>query len=81
MRNLAIKCNQHKNFTKKIYKIPLNERLLEFINKIMLGYKDEIFKLFDERDEWIKNYAYENFREPFEDRDFELLSSIKINLI
>ncbi len=57
-----------------------DERLLLFIQNILEGYKTEIFKLFDERDAWIKNYAFENFREPFEDREHEVLSSMKINL-
>ncbi len=57
-----------------------DERLLLFIQNILIGYETEIFKLFDERDEWIKNYALKNYREPFEDREFEVLSSMKINL-
>ncbi len=57
-----------------------DERLLLFIKNILEGYKIEIFELFDKRDEWIRNYALENYREPFEDREFEVLSSIKINL-
>jgi hypothetical protein len=57
-----------------------DERLLQFINKILTGYKKEIFKLFDEREAWIKNYTFTNFREPFEDREFEVLSSVNINL-
>ncbi len=57
-----------------------DERLLLFIKNILNGYKNEIFDLFDKRDEWIKNYALKNYREPFEDREFEVLSSIKISL-
>ena len=57
-----------------------DERLLLFIKNILEGYKTEIFELFDKRDEWIKNYAFKNYREPFEDREFEVLSSMKINL-
>ncbi|MDA3860671.1 MAG: hypothetical protein PF445_05550 [Melioribacteraceae bacterium] len=57
-----------------------DERLLLFIQNILEGYKTEIFELFDKRDEWIKNYAFENFREPFEDREHEVLSSKNINL-
>ncbi len=56
-----------------------DERLLLFIKNILEGYKTEIFKLFDERDKWIKNYAFKNYREPFEDREFEVLSSMKIS--
>jgi len=57
-----------------------DERLLLFIKNILEGYKTEIFELFDKRDEWIKEYAFENYREPFEDREHEVLSSIEINL-
>ena len=57
-----------------------DERLLLFIKNILEGYKTKIFKLFDERDEWIRNYALENYREPFEDREHEVLSSFKVIL-
>ena len=57
-----------------------DRRLLLFIQNILEGYKTEIFELFDKRDAWIRNYAFENFSEPFEDREHEILSSIEINL-
>ena len=31
-----------------------DERLLLFIQNILVGYRTEIFELFDKRDEWIK---------------------------
>lgn len=57
-----------------------DKRIVEFINYIFKAYKQEIFELFDERDIWIKNYVNKNFNEPFEDREFEILSFKKINL-
>ncbi|MDH7603698.1 MAG: hypothetical protein QHH13_02240 [Melioribacter sp.] len=57
-----------------------DKRIIEFVNYIFKSYRDEIFELFDKRDEWIKNYVNENFREPFEDRDYEILSYRKIDL-
>lgn len=57
-----------------------DKKIIEFINLIFKLYKEEIFNLFDERDEWIRNYVNTNFREPFEDREFEILSYKKINL-
>ena len=50
------------------------KRVLEFINNIFKSYNDEINILFDERDEWIKEYADKYYREPFEDREHEVLS-------
>ena len=43
-------------------------------------YNGEINQLYDERDWWIMNYVNKNYREPFEDRDYEILSEIKIDL-
>jgi len=63
---------------KKMFK---DERVLGFIENIFLGYKEQIFRLFDERDEWIKNYVNKHFNEPFEDRDYEVLSFIKIDIL
>ncbi|MEE9431549.1 MAG: hypothetical protein V3V16_10940 [Melioribacteraceae bacterium] len=63
---------------KKIFK---DERVLDFIENIFLGYKKQIFKLFDERDEWISSYVNKHYNEPFEDRDYEILSSLEINIL
>lgn len=51
-----------------------DQRIVEFVNYIFKAYKKEIFELFDERDLWIKNYVNNKFNEPFEDREFEILS-------
>jgi hypothetical protein len=56
------------------------KRIVEFIKLILNAYEKEIFELFDERDKWVQNYINTNYREPFEDRDFEVLSERKINI-
>lgn len=56
------------------------KRVVEFVEKIFEAYEKEILRLFDEREKWIKDYALKYYREPFEDRDYEVLSSIKIEL-
>lgn len=56
------------------------KRLIEFVNYTFKAYKEDIYKLFDERDKWIYDYAGKYFREPYEDRDFEILSSKDINI-
>lgn len=55
-------------------------RVVEFINNIFRAYREDIFQLYDERDKWINNYVNNYFREPFEDRDFEILSQKHIAL-
>ncbi|MCF8242536.1 MAG: hypothetical protein K9J16_14255 [Melioribacteraceae bacterium] len=57
-----------------------DKRVIEFVNYIFKAYKTEIEKLFDQRDEWIMKYAKTYYKEPFEDRDYEILSSKKIFL-
>jgi len=56
------------------------KRVIEFVESIFEAYQNEIFTLFDEREKWIQDYALKNYREPFEDRDFEVLSSLKISI-
>lgn len=56
------------------------KRIVDFVKLVLNAYQQEIFQLFDERDEWIKNYINNNYREPFEDRDYEILSERKINV-
>ncbi len=56
------------------------KRVVKFVEHIFSAYQETIFQLFDERDEWIKNYVNKFYREPFEDRDYEVLSSKKINI-
>ena len=57
-----------------------DKRVVEFVNYIFKAFPEEINNLFDERDKWIKNYADKYFREPYEDRDFEVLSQVRVNL-
>jgi hypothetical protein len=57
-----------------------DKRIIEFIENIFLAYREQIFELFDERDKTVTKYVEQNTREPFEDRDVEILSSRKINL-
>lgn len=61
-------------------KLFVEQRVVEFVYNIINAYKEAIYNLFDERDEWIKEYVNKNFSEPFEDREFEILSEKKINL-
>lgn len=55
-------------------------KAVEFVNNIFKAYNGEIDQLYDERDRWIMNYVNNNYREPFEDRDYEILSETKIDL-
>lgn len=57
-----------------------DKRINEFVNYIFKAYQNDIYDLFEQRDKWIENYVNEYFREPFEDRDFEILSYKKIDL-
>lgn len=61
-------------------KLFVEQRVVEFVYNIINAYKEAIYNLFDERDEWIKEYVNKNFSEPFEDRDYEILSERKISL-
>lgn len=61
-------------------KLFVEQRVVEFVYNILNAYEDLIYDLFDERDEWIKKYVNKNFNEPFEDRDYEILSERKISL-
>ena len=56
------------------------KRIAEFVKYVFAAYKTEIFQLFEERDAWVKDYALKYFREPFEDRDFEITSEIEIDV-
>lgn len=57
-----------------------DERVIEFVNYIFKAYESEIEELFDQRDQWITDYVQTYYREPFEDRDFEILSFKRISL-
>jgi hypothetical protein len=56
------------------------KRVVKFVEHIFSAYQETIFRLFDERDAWIKNYVNKFYREPFEDRDYEVLSTKKTNI-
>jgi len=56
------------------------KRVVEFVNYIFKAFPEEINNLFDERDKWISEYAGKNYREPFEDREFEVISYREIIL-
>ncbi|HSW54825.1 MAG TPA: hypothetical protein VLH59_07030 [Ignavibacteriaceae bacterium] len=58
----------------------VEKRVVEFVYNVINAYKDTINNLFDERDKWIKDYVNNNFNEPFEDREFDILSERKIDL-
>ncbi|MBK7981806.1 MAG: hypothetical protein IPK06_17710 [Ignavibacteriae bacterium] len=58
----------------------IDKRVIEFINNIFKAYTNEIENLFDDRDLMIKNYVDTNFREPFEDRELEILSFKEIKI-
>ena len=78
-----VKADQLKNLAKDWFVDPSlfkDTRVVEFINNIFNSYTDEIKVLFDERDEWIKKYADKFYREPFEDRDHEVLSYREVDL-
>lgn len=78
-----VKADVLKDLTNKFFVEPTlfkDKRIVEFVNYIFKAYKEEIFQLFDERDKWIKNYVNNKFNEPFEDREFEILSFMKVDL-
>jgi hypothetical protein len=78
-----VKADVLKKLTENFYVEPFlfkDKRIVEFVNYIFRAYSEEIKQLYDERDKWIQNYVNNNFREPFEDREFEILSERKIAL-
>jgi len=78
-----VKADVLKTLSTKFYIDPAlfkDRRVVEFVNHIFRAYKEEIIKLYDERVKWIKNYVNNNYREPFEDREYEILSERKIDL-
>ena len=46
----------------------------------MTGYREYIHRIFDEKDEWIKNYAFKYTQEPFDDTEHEILSEKSIDI-
>lgn len=78
-----VKADVLKKLTEIFYVDPIlsiDKRIVEFINYIFKAYQKEIYELYDERDIWIKNYVNNKFNEPFEDREFEILSYKEIDL-
>lgn len=57
-----------------------DERIIEFIENIFIGYNDLIFELFDERDRTIKIFMEENNGVSIDDPDTEILSERKIDV-
>jgi len=55
-----------------------DSRVVDFVNSIFIAYNEEIKQLYIERDKWIADYVNKNYREPFEDRDYEVISFKKI---
>ena len=56
------------------------ERLIDFVEYVFKAYKKDIYRLFEERDKWIYDYSLKYYREPFEDREHEILSSMDVNI-
>ena len=78
-----VKAEVLKKLTKNFFVNPFlfkDPKAVEFVNNVFKAYNGEINQLYDERDWWIMNYVNKNYREPFEDRDYEILSETKINL-
>jgi hypothetical protein len=78
-----VKSGELKILSEKFYIEPTlfnNSAVIEFVNGVFKAFKTEIDELFDDRDKWIKTYVSNNFNEPFEDRNFEILSFKQIDL-
>lgn len=78
-----VKAEVLKKLTENFYVNPSlfkDPKAVEFVNHIFKAYNGEIYQLYDERDWWITNYVNNNYHEPFEDREYEIFSEIKINL-
>lgn len=78
-----VKADELKKLTENFFVDPSifkESRLVEFVNHIFKAYNEEIDQLYDERDKWIMDYVNKNYRGPFEDRDFEILSFRDVNL-
>jgi hypothetical protein len=78
-----VKADVLKRLTDNFYVNPSlfpDPKVIVFINDIFKASTDEIYQLYVERDNWIMNYVNNKFREPFEDREYEILSEKKIDL-
>ena len=78
-----VKADKLKQLASNFYMDPSlykDQRVIQFVNSVFKAYRNEIEAIFDERDKWINNYARKYYREPFEDRDHEILSHKKVIL-
>ncbi|MBI3124046.1 MAG: hypothetical protein HYZ10_06540 [Ignavibacteriales bacterium] len=78
-----VKADTLKKLSKSFFVNPglyVDGRTVEFVNHIFKAFQEEINNLYVERDKWISEYVNKNYREPFEDRDYEILSYKEINL-
>ena len=78
-----VKADVLKTLSTKFYIDPAlfkDPKVVEFVNHVFKAYNGEINQLYDKRDRWIMNYVNNNYREPFEDREYEILSERGINL-
>lgn len=57
-----------------------DKRIAEFIESLFIGYNEVITELFEERDQFIKQYILNNNSNPFEDENIEIISSRKIDI-
>ena len=57
-----------------------DKRIGSFVRELFKEFETEILQLIEERDETIHDYVKKNYREPFEDRELELLSSAAIKI-
>ena len=55
-------------------------RIGAFVRELFREFETEILLLIEERDTAIQNYVKKNTREPFEDREVEILSSAAIEV-
>lgn len=57
-----------------------DKRIGAFVRELFREFETEILQLIEERDKAIYDYVKKNAREPFEDREVELLSSVAIEI-
>lgn len=72
-----VKADKLKKLSENFYINPSlykDYRVIEFINNVYLAYPEMINSLYEKRDQSISEYARKYYREPFEDRELEILS-------
>jgi len=57
-----------------------DERIGAFVRELFTEFETEILQLIEQRDEAIYDYVKKNAREPFDDREVEILSSTNIEI-